>query len=355
MPITASHSSDRDGSNRIASKRMNSVAFDVIHADTLRFFPELVTELGGDPKALFDESGLGPSGLPEGTSSYGYRLIVDLLEHAAGALECPDFGLRLAAIQGGGSVFGPMGVVMRNSKTLGDGLEYLSSHPHAHSLAARVRIEPTGDDSVFVGHDILLDRMQYRPQAMEQFLLLAHLNAMELTGGRARVRRVHFRHQPLSPRAVYRRHFGCEVRFDQRADGVEFTDRDMSARIVDADPAAYDAITSQLDAEFSSTDPPMEAQVRGVVLQYIGTEHCTNERIAAELHLHPRTLHRRLKAEDTSFHDIKDAVRRELALYYLQQTDFDLTRIAERIGYSEHSVLTRSCQRWFAATPRTMR
>jgi AraC-like DNA-binding protein len=99
----------------------------------------------------------------------------------------------------------------------------------------------------------------------------------------------------------------------------------------------------------------MSAQVRGVVLQYIGTQHCTNERVAAALHLHPRTLHRRLTAEGSSFRAVKDAVRRDLALYYLQKTDFDLTRIAERIGYSEHSVLTRSCQRWFATTPRTMR
>jgi AraC-like DNA-binding protein len=334
---------------------MDSAVFDVIHADTLRFFPDLVADLGGDPNTLFAESGVGPSALPEGTSAYGYRLIVDLLEHAARALECPDFGLRLAAVQGGGRVFGPMGVVMRNSETLGDALEYVSSHPQAHSLAARVRMERNGDGSVFVGHEILLDRMRYRPQAMEQFLLLAHLNAMEITGGRARVRAAHFRHQPVSPLPVYRRYFGCAVHFDQREDGVVFADRDLRSRTVDPDPSTYRTITSQLDADFASAAPPMSAQVRGVVLQYIGTQHCTNERVAAALHLHPRTLHRRLTAEGTSFHAVKDAVRRDLALYYLQKTDFDLTRIAERIGYSEHSVLTRSCQRWFATTPRTMR
>ena len=244
---------------------------------------------------------------------------------------------------------------MRNSKSLGDALEYVSSHPQAHSLAARVRIERDNDGSAFVGHEILLDRMPYQPQAMEQFLLLAHLNAMEITGGRARVRRVHFRHQPLSPIGVYRHHFECEVRFDQRADGVVFADRDLSSRTVDADASIYRAITSQIDANFANTSPPMAAQVRGFLLQYIGTPYCTNARIAADLRLHPRTLHRRLKEEGTSFHHVKDAVRRDLALYYLQQTEFDLTRIAERIGYSEHSVLTRSCQRWFAATPRMMR
>lgn len=318
--------------------------------------PDLVADLGGDATDLLGDSGLGLSALSRGKSRYGYRLIVNLLEHASTELRRPDFGLRLAMLQGGGSVFGPMGVVMRNSNTLGDALDYVRSHSHAHSLAARVRIERhSGSRSVFVGHDILLDRLPNRSQAMEQFLLLAHLNAMEITGGRAQVRKVRFRHQPLSPLSVYRRYFGCEVSFDQREDGVVFSERDLLSRTVKPNATAYRAVTSLIDTEFPHVSPPMQAQVRGVIMQFIGTEHCTNEWIAAELHLHPRTLHRRLKAEGKSFHEIKDDVRRDLALYYLQQTDLDLTRIAERIGYSEHSVLTRSCLRWFSTSPSTMR
>jgi hypothetical protein len=37
------------------------------------------------------------------------------------------------------------------------------------------------------------------------------------------------------PHDAYRRHFGCEVHFDQRADGVVFTNRDLLSPIVDAD------------------------------------------------------------------------------------------------------------------------
>ena len=58
-----------------------------------------------------------------GTSSLDYRSWVNLLEHAAVALHCSDFGLRLAQRQGGGKVFGAMGPVMKNSKTYGEGLE----------------------------------------------------------------------------------------------------------------------------------------------------------------------------------------------------------------------------------------
>jgi len=59
--------------------------------------------------------------------------------------------------------------------------------------------------------------------------------------------------------------------------------------------------------------------------------------------------------EGTSFEALKDEVRRDLALPYLQQADVKLTRIAERLGYAETSVLSRSCARWFARSPRQLR
>ena len=80
-----------------------------------------------------------------------------------------------------------------------------------------------------------------------------------------------------------------------------------------------------------------------------------NREVAAELNLHPRTLHRRLAAEGTSFQKIKDEVRRDVMLYYLQQTRLDFTRISERLGFSEQSVMTRRCNRWFSASPTRVR
>ena len=92
-----------------------------------------------------------------------------------------------------------------------------------------------------------------------------------------------------------------------------------------------------------------------MILRHLGGEECNNEAIAAELCMHPRTLQRRLRSEGRSFESIKDEVRREVALMYLRQDDMPLTRVAEKLGYSETSVLSRSCHRWFDASPLQMR
>jgi AraC-like DNA-binding protein len=67
--------------------------------------------------------------------------------------------------------------------------------------------------------------------------------------------------------------------------------------------------------------------------------------------MHPRTLHRRLREEDTTFEETKDKVRRDLARHYLSHPDLPLTQVSALLDYTEQSALGPSCRRWFAATP----
>lgn len=328
--------------------------FDVVHARMLRFFPDLVDELGGDFRSLLKKAGI--STRARGTEGATYRQAADLLERAAAELDCPDFGMRLATRQRGGGMFGPLGQVMSHSASFGDALDYVVKHSYAHSLAARIWLMPDrSEGTVLVGHDILLDRMPNRGQMMEQILLVGHLAAMELTGGYARARTVHFRHQPISPPRVYRRYFRCDVRFGCDVDGCVFSGTDLARPIIDPDARAHAAATSFIDTGFTRHSPPLRAQVRGLIMQYLSTAHCTNDRIASELNLHPRTLHRRLVSEGTSFQAIKDDVRRDLLSYYVEQTNLDFTHISERLGFAEQAVLTRSCNRWFSVSPTRLR
>jgi AraC-like DNA-binding protein len=337
-----------------AARPGDAEEFDTVHARLLQFFPELVEQLGGDPAALVRLAGIDAASQAGGWA-VTYRQAVELIELAATELRCADFGMRLATLQGG-DMFGPLGIVMRNSGTFGHALDYVCTHTYAHSLAARVWLKRfPGAETLFVGHDILLDRLPNRSQAMEQLLLVGHLGALEITGGRARARRVHFRHQPISPPNVYRRYFGCEVFFGQDEDGIFFAEHDLASPIVEPDSTIYEATTSFIDRRFTRQSPPIHAQARGIVMQLLGTDQCRNERIAAELKLHPRTLHRRLRAEGTSVQAIKDEVRRDLMLYYVRQTDVPFAAISEKLGFAEQSVFTRSCNRWFALSPTQLR
>ncbi|MCE7796862.1 AraC family transcriptional regulator [Sphingobium sufflavum] len=331
-------------------------AFEMVQARTLALFPELVRDLGGDPDAMMQAVEIDPATLDGVEPRVRFRAMIALLELAAAELACPDFGMRLAVRQRGAQVFGPLGVVMRNAATLGAALRYAATHMQAYSLAGAMPMERNRESRrVFVGMDFLLDNVPLCAQAVEQVLLLAHLNAVEITGGRARVRRVYLRYRPVLPLRVYRQYFGCEVLFDQQVNGIVFTEKDMAAPVVDSDAEQHAAAARHIEAAFPDTLAPMHARVRGRLMRHLGLSDCGIGQIADALCLHPRTLHRRLQAEGKTFEEVKDEVRRDVAHYYLARTDMPVTRIAEKLGYAETSVLSRSCQRWFGASPRRLR
>jgi AraC-like DNA-binding protein len=330
--------------------------FDIVHSDTIRFFPELVRDLGGDPDALLRKARIEPQVVVKRGAILEYRAMIRLFEIAATDLRCPDFGLRLAALQGGTRVMGPIGVVMKNSKTLGEALGYCAKQIRAYCLATRVRFVPNRPNhKLFIGLEILLDGLTDRAQVVEHGLLLASLNVLDITGAAAHVRQVSFRHLPLSALNTYQDAFGCEVLFGASADGIVLEERDLLCPVIDPDEQLYEMATSFIASQYPPNTPPMHARVRALINRYLGGEDCTNERIAAELCMHPRTLQRRLKCEGKSFESIKDEVRREVAMRYLQRPDMPLNQVAQKLGYAEQSVLSRSCYRWFAVSPHELR
>lgn len=330
--------------------------FDQLHAPLLHHYPELVRELGGDPETLLHTAQADSVSAATDRGEVCYRQFVNLLELAATELSCPDFGMRLAKKQNGVGSFGPLGLVMQGSATFGDALAYVMTHNYAHSLAARVWMERRADaQQVLMRHDILLDGLPNKAQAMEQILLLGHLAALHMTGGLARARAVRFRHLPVSGRRSYRRYFGCDVYFGCDEDGVVFSLQDLARPIIDPDRQAFEAMIDFIERQHTSRRPPAHAEVRGAILSLLPGGDASNERVARALNLHRRTLHRRLRAEGTSFQKVKDEVRRDILQYYLQRTDVDLTRISQKLGFSEQAVMSRCCQRWFDATPTQLR
>lgn len=338
--------------------QVSSEILAAVHAPVLRFFPELVTQLGGDPAALLAEVGIAPAADEAGQVAASYPQIADLLELAAERLGCADFGLRLAQLQCSvpDSVSSPLGDATRHARSFGEALELVSRHSYAHSLAAGFWLKPVrAGKATLLGHDLLLERLPAKRQVVEQVLLTAHLWAIRLTSGLARARGVYFRHQPMSSARTYRSYFGCEVGFGEAVNAILYYDRDLSRPLFAADLEAREAAVAFIESQFQQREPPLSALARGVILHVLGTDLCRTDFVAEKLKLHPRTLHRRLREEGASFRAIHDEVRREMLGYYLRQTDLGFADISERLGFSEQSVLTRYCRRWFGGPPTAVR
>jgi AraC-like DNA-binding protein len=77
----------------------------------------------------------------------------------------------------------------------------------------------------------------------------------------------------------------------------------------------------------------------------------SGDEAARHLHLHRRTLNRRLKDAGTTFRQVLDHVRFELAREMLSGTRLHVAEIAARLGYRVPSAFTRAFRRWSGSSP----
>jgi AraC-like DNA-binding protein len=65
----------------------------------------------------------------------------------------------------------------------------------------------------------------------------------------------------------------------------------------------------------------------------------------------PRTLQRRLRDEGTSFREVHDNARREIASDLLADPSLSISEVADRLGFGDVSAFDTAFKRWAKRTP----
>ena len=102
-------------------------------------------------------------------------------------------------------------------------------------------------------------------------------------------------------------------------------------------------------------DTKVSQLTRRAISGRLGTNDVSLEAIAAILKISPRKLQSRLAAEGTSFETVLQLTKQRYAEHYLRETNYPLTEIAQRLGFSELSAFTRASLRWFHKPPSALR
>lgn len=144
----------------------------------------------------------------------------------------------------------------------------------------------------------------------------------------------------------------ADLAFDAAAHLLRFPAAWLDEPCLLHDPAMhrYLLMRCEEDLRAAAGGLPAELAVRQALLANPERLRGLSE-IAAEQHVSPRTMIRRLKRGGTSYKAILEGVRRTLATDYLLHSDMRVAGIALRLGYRDPSNFGRAFRAWFGTSP----
>jgi AraC-like DNA-binding protein len=177
-----------------------------------------------------------------------------------------------------------------------------------------------------------------------------------LTDSRIPLTATHLRFAPPAHANSYRVLFDGPTHFNASANCLQF-DAGYLALPVRRDEAALQQMLQRallLTVRPYRRDRLLVEKVRQTLAQH--PEHSRNaDDLAAWLNMSARTLHRQLKEEGASLQELKDAVRRDVAMAQLQRTSRPLKQVAEAAGFQNEKSFIRAFKAWTGTSPEAFR
>ena len=155
---------------------------------------------------------------------------------------------------------------------------------------------------------------------------------------------------------VHERMFGCAIRPRSARYALFFSRADADRRLPTANSVLSQFHDSLAEEHMKRLGlPQIGARVREEIVRHLPEGEPRRPMIAQQLGMSDRTLRRRLQDEDTSFGQLLDEARRDLAAHYVARADLSLAEVAYLLGFNNQSSFFRAWKRWFDMPPRHFR
>jgi len=316
------------------------------------------------PKNLIDAIQEAGVDLPALTASLG--LTADQLEKGLGrydadrflcavwrALDDPAFGLRAGSVVRP-ERFGVSGLAAMTSPTLIEALRRKGRYNRLIWGDAFEVVEQS--DRVTV---VLAAEDEVRPYGPARIdLELASLLAFgrRFTGVAISALELVLRQQKPVYADRYLEMFAVVPRFGADRNALTFARGDAERPLISANTQVHQGLVDVAESALLQMQRPSAvSRVREELGKTMHGEEPTLREIAQRLCLGERTLQRRLTTEGTSFSQLLDECRREVAQHRLQRGHSNVPELAFLLGFADTNSFYRAFRRWTGTTPESFK
>jgi len=304
---------------------------------------------GFDPDEIFADAGIDPKliGDPDNLISYAAR--DRLFKESVSRTGCQHFGL-LVGQRMNLKELGLVGLLMKTSRDAGTALRSLVQFLHLHSQGAVMELR-VDDKLAMLTYDAYEPGLVATDQTGDGAVAMM-LNAMRaLCGADFQPTEASFAHRRPADIKAFRKFFKVPLYFDAEHYALVFSRDWLDVRPATADDELRHLLQKQVDALRVKHGLSFPLQVRSVLHSALLAGVSSEEKIAMLFSIHSHTLRRRLEAFGTSFHELIDECRFEIARDMLRNTSLTVGQISSSLGYSRASSFIRAFRRWSDTTP----
>jgi len=313
----------------------------------------VLRDFGIDPLEVLVEAGIAPKLFDDPDNLITYRARGRLMTRSVVRTGCPHFGLLVGQRMNLQSL-GLVGLLVRNAPDVGSALRSLVTFLHLHARGAVMDL--TVDPGLAT---LSYDAYQPAVESIDQTgdgATAMMLNAMRtLCGTDFQPIEARFAHRKPDDVRPFRQFFKVPLRFDAEHFALVFSRDWLDRRVPGTDTELERLLQKQIDVLEAKHGDEFPQIVRGILRSTLLTDQTGADQIAALFSMHVRTLSRRLETFGTSFQELVDEGRFEIARQMLENTSVEVGQIAEALGYTRPSAFIRAFRRWSGTTPAAWR
>ena len=311
--------------------------------------PEVLRSLGSDPIEVLSELGIDIKLFDNPNNRFTYLERGRLFEHCANRTTCPHFGLLIGQ-KTGLSSFGLVGLLTEHSPDVGSALHSLMRYMHLHVRGAVTTLSMDSDLAV-LEYKIYQPRALGNDQVGDGAVAVAFNILRGLCGSNWVPVEVRFAHNKPKNVTPFRQFFQVPLRFDTEQYAVVFSATWLNRRLSNTNPELLGLLQREIDKLELRQSDNIQERVRTVLRTTLVTGHHSADQIAELFSMSRRTLNRHLNALGTTYQELVDETRFEIAQQLLEDSAMEVIEIADLLGYSNASAFTRAFRRWSSTTP----
>lgn len=318
-----------------------------------RVISECLKDAGVDPRAIFEQAGIDHDEATQPDSRIPDEKLRNLYPLAIQATGDDAFAMRLGAYVKAHS-FHALGLSIIVSSTVEDALQRFKRHSAIISDSGYIEMIYAGDRCRF---EVVVEKDAHGkrllpPIAIDTFMYGVVTLMREITEDAAlNPILVKSCSSPPSDPNAFSNAFGCPVEFNQDREILVYQMEDLARPVRYANESLAKLHDDITEGFIKNMSPEFEDELYRQILKELPNGELSAEKLASRLNMSLRKLQGKLQQQNTSYQQLLDKARKELASKYLSNTRYSITEVTFLLGFASNASFCRAFKRWFDVSP----